>query len=145
MLKALRPKSRSAFFYMTETMKKIFLVLFVLYSGSVFSLETVRVKNAELNELYLYNGSRLEVIPAEGVIVYVEGNANKRVKLTIKATGAVYLTSGVRIDNLRAKNPIIRLDKYGEGQFEIGFSLLGEKKVSGKHKKQIKYEIEYLD
>jgi hypothetical protein len=130
---------------MAETMKKIFLVLFVLYSGSVFSLETVRVKNAELKDLYLYNGSRLEVMPEEGVIIYVEGTANKRVKIQIKATGAVYLTSGVRIANLKAKNPIIRLDKYGEGQFEIGFYLLGEKNVSGKHRKQIKYEIEYLD
>ncbi|MFT5559015.1 MAG: hypothetical protein ACI9RZ_001491 [Sphingobacteriales bacterium] len=130
---------------MREVMKKIFLVLFLLYSGAVFSLDTIRVKNAELNDLYLYNGSRLEVIPAEGVIIFVKGTANKRVELTIKATGAIYLTPGARIANLRAKNPIIRLDKYGEGQFEIGFSLLGEKKVSGQHKKQIKYEIEYLD
>jgi len=84
-------------------------------------------------------------MPEEGVIIYISGTANKRVKLEIKASGATYLTSGVRIENLKAKNPIIRLDKYGEGQFEIGFSLLGEKKVSGKHRKQIKYEIEYLD
>jgi hypothetical protein len=128
-----------------ETMNKIFLVLLLLYSGSVFSLKTTRVKNAELNDLYLYNGSRLEVIPEQGVIIYIEGNSNERVKLTIKASGAVYLTSGVRIENLRAKNPIIRLDKYGEGQFKIGFNLLGEKKVSGDHKKQIKYQIEYFD
>jgi hypothetical protein len=130
---------------MTETMKKFFLVLFILYSGAVFSLETVSVKNAELNELYLYNGSRLEVMPEEGVIIYVKGTANKRVELKIKATGAVYLTSGARIANLKAKSPIIRLDKYGEGQFEIGFTLLGEKNVSGKLRKQINYDIEYLD
>jgi hypothetical protein len=130
---------------MTETMKKFFLVLFILYSGSVFSLETVNVKNAELNELYLYNGSRLEVMPEEGVIISVKGTANKRVELRIKAIGAIYLTSGVRIANLKAKKPIIRLDKYGEGQFEIGFTLLGEKKVSGKHRKQISYDIEYID
>jgi hypothetical protein len=130
---------------MTKTMNKIFLVLFVLYSGSVFSLETVRVKNAELNELYLYNGSRLEVMPEEGVIIYVKGTANKRVEIEIKATGAIYLTPGVRIANLKAKNPIIRLDKYGEGQFEIGFTLLGEKNVSGKLRKQINYDIEYID
>jgi len=130
---------------MTETMNKIFLVLFILYSGSVFSLETVRVKNADLKDLYLYNGSRLEVMPEEGVIIYVKGTANKRVKIQIKASGATYLTAGARIENLKAKNPIIRLDKYGEGQFEIGFSLLGEKNVSGQHRKQIDYDIEYLD
>jgi hypothetical protein len=130
---------------MTEPMKKIFLVLFILYSGSVFSLETVNVKNAELNELYLYNGSRLEVMPEEGVIIYVKGTANKRVEIEIKATGAIYLTPGVRIANLKAKNPIIRLDKYGEGRFEIGFTLLGEKNVSGKLRKQINYDIEYID
>jgi hypothetical protein len=126
-------------------MKKIFLVLFVLYSGAVFSLETVSVKNAELNELYLYDGSSLEVMPEEGVIIYVKGTANKRVEIEIKANGAIYLTPGVRIANLKAKNPIIRLDKYGEGQFEIGFTLLGEKNVSGKLRKQINYDIEYLD
>ena len=120
-------------------------MLFVLYSGAVFSLETVRVKNAELTELYLYNGSRLEVMPEEGVIIYVKGTANKRVEIQMKASGATYLTQGARIDNLRAKNPIIRLDKYGEGQFEIGFYLLGEKNVSGKHRKQISYDIEYID
>jgi hypothetical protein len=130
---------------MAEIMQKILLVLLLLYSGSVFSLETVKVKNAELQKLYLYNGSRLEVMPEEGVIIYVKGTANKRVEIQIKATGAVYLTSGVRIANLKAKNPIIRLDKYGEGQFEIGFYLLGEKNVSGKHRKQINYDIEYLD
>jgi hypothetical protein len=130
---------------MAETMNKIFLVLFVLYSGSVFSLETVRVKNAELQKIFLYNGSRLEVMPEEGVIIYVKGTANKRVEIEIKATGATYLTSGARIANLKAKKPIIRLDKYGEGQFEIGFSLLGEKKVRGQHRKQINYDIEYID
>jgi hypothetical protein len=130
---------------MIEPMKKIFLVLLVLYSGSVFSLETVSVKNAELNDLYLYNGSRLEVMPEEGVIIYVKGTANKRVEIEIKATGAIYLTPGVRIANLKAKNPIIRLDKYGEGRFEIGFTLLGEKNVSGKLRKQINYDIEYID
>jgi hypothetical protein len=130
---------------MTEPMKKIFLVLFVLYSGSVFSLETVNVKNAQLNDLYLYNGSRLEVMPEEGVIIYVKGTANKRVEIEIKATGAIYLTPGVRIANLKAKNPIIRLDKYGEGRFEIGFTLLGEKNVSGKLRKKINYDIEYID
>ncbi|MFT5294405.1 MAG: hypothetical protein ACI9YH_000411 [Colwellia sp.] len=130
---------------MAETMKKLLLVLLLLYSGSAFSLETVSVKNAELNDLYLYNGSSLEVMPEEGVIISVKGTANKRVKIQIKATGAVYLTSGVRIANLRANNPIIRLDKYGEGQFEIGFYLLGEKNVSGKHRKQINYDIEYLN
>jgi hypothetical protein len=130
---------------MIEPMKKIFLVLLVLYSASVFSLETVSVKNAELNDLYLYNGSRLEVMPEEGVIIYVKGTANKRVELKIKTTGAIYLTPGVRIANLKAKNPIIRLDKYGEGQFEIGFYLLGEKNVSGKLRKKINYDIEYLD
>jgi len=143
-LKAQQPQS-VALFYMAETMKKISLVLLVLYSGPLFSLETVRVKNAELKDLYLYNGSRLDVTPEEGVIVYIEGIENKRVKLKIKSTGAIYLTSGVRIDNLRANKPIIRLDKFGEGRFEIGFSLLGEKKVSGQHKKQINYEIEYLN
>ncbi|PKH03632.1 hypothetical protein CXF72_05330 [Psychromonas sp. MB-3u-54] len=126
-------------------MKKIFLVLLIFYSGALFSLETVRVKNAELPDLYLYNGSRLDVMPYDGVIVYVSGTANKRVKLDIKATGAIYLTQGARIENLRAKHSIIRLDRYGEGQFEIGFSLLGENKVSGQYKKQIKYEIEYLN
>ncbi|MFT6348957.1 MAG: hypothetical protein ACJAYB_001972 [Psychromonas sp.] len=126
-------------------MNKLLFFLLFLYSASVFPLEIVGVKNAQLKDLFLYNGSRLEVTPEQGVIISVKGIENKRVKLTIKATGATYLTSGVRIENLRAKNPIIRLDKYGEGQFEIGFYLLGEKKVSGKHKKQIKYDIEYSD
>jgi hypothetical protein len=126
-------------------MNKLLFFLLFLYSASVFPLEIVGVKNAQLKDLFLYNGSRLEVTPEQGVIISVKGIENKRVKLTIKAAGATYLTSGVRIENLRAKSPIIRLDKYGEGQFEIGFYLLGEKKVSGKHKKQIKYDIEYSD
>ena len=130
---------------MTETMNKFFLVLFILYSASVFPLEIVGVKNAQLKDLFLYNGSRLEVTPEQGVIISVKGIENKRVMIQIKATGAIYLTSGVRIDNLKAKNPIIRLDEYGEGQFEIGFTLLGEKNVSGKHRKQISYDIKYLD
>lgn len=120
-------------------------MLLVLYSGSVFSLETTEVKNAELKDLFLYNGSRLEVMPEEGVIISVKGTANKNVEIEIKTAGALYFTAGVRIENLRAKNPVIRLDKYGEGRFEIGFYLLGEKKVSGRHKKQIEYEIKYSD
>ncbi|MFT6926655.1 MAG: hypothetical protein ACJAZP_002274 [Psychromonas sp.] len=126
-------------------MNKLLFFLLFLYSALVFPLEIVGVKNAQLKDLFLYNGSRLEVMPEEGVIIYVSGTANKRVKLEIKATGATYLTPGARITNLRAKNPIIRLDKYGEGQFEIGFYLLGEKNVSGQHRKQIDYEIEYID
>jgi hypothetical protein len=126
-------------------MNKLLFFLLFLYSASVFPLEIVGVKNAQLKDLFLYNGSRLEVTPEQGVIISVKGIENKRVKLTIKATGATYLTSGVRIENLRAKNPIIRLDKYGEGQFEIGFFLLGEKNVSGQHRKQIKYDVEYID
>ncbi|MBA6340857.1 hypothetical protein H4J59_07610 [Colwellia sp. MB02u-10] len=126
-------------------MNKLLFFLLFLYSALVFPLEIVGVKNAQLKDLLLYNGSRLEVTPEQGVIISVKGIENKRVMIQIKATGAIYLTSGVRIDNLKAKNPIIRLDEYGEGQFEIGFTLLGEKNVSGKHRKQIKYDIEYLD
>ena len=126
-------------------MNKLLFFLLFLYSASVFPLEIVGVKNAQLKDLLLYNGSRLEVTPEQGVIISVKGFENKRVMIEIKASGATYLTQGARIDNLRAKNPIIRLDKYGEGQFEIGFYLLGEKNVSGKHKKQISYEIKYLD
>ena len=126
-------------------MQKILFLLLITYSTSLFSLEVKRVKNADLQGLYLYDGSRREVMPEEGVIVHVSGTANKRVKLEIKATGSVYLTSGVRIANLSAKKPIISLDRYGDGEFQIGFSLLGEKSVSGKHKKKIKYEIEYVD
>ncbi|MFT5721315.1 MAG: hypothetical protein ACI9W6_001628 [Motiliproteus sp.] len=130
---------------MAEVMKRIFMVLLVCYSTAVFALETVRVKNSELEGLSLYNGSRLEVMPEEGVIIYVSGTANKRVRLEVQATGAVYLTPGVRIENLRARKPIITLDKYGEGQFDIGFALLGEKKVSGQHRKQLNYELKYLN
>jgi len=108
-------------------------------------LEVECLKNADLKGLYLYSGSRLEVAPEDGVTIYVKGKANKRVKLKIKASGAIYLTQGARIENLRARKPIIILDKYGEGQFDIGFSLVGERRVSGKHKKQIKYEIEYVN
>jgi hypothetical protein len=126
-------------------MNKLLFFLLLLYSASVFPLEIVGVKNAQLKDLLLYNGSRLEVTPEQGVIISVKGIENKRVMIEIKASGATYLTQGARIDNLRAKDPIIRLDKYGEGQFEIGFYLLGEKNVSGKHRKQISYEIKYLD
>ena len=126
-------------------MNKLLFFLLFLYSASVFPLEIVGVKNAQLKDLFLYNGSRLEVTPEQGVIIAVKGIENKRVMIEIKASGAVYLTSGVRIANLKAKKPIIRLDEYGEGQFEIGFFLLGEKNVSGQHRKQIKYDIEYLD
>jgi hypothetical protein len=126
-------------------MNKLLFFLLFLYSALVFPLEIVGVKNAQLKDLLLYNGSRLEVTPEQGVIISVKGIENKRVMIEIKASGAIYLTPGVRIDNLKAKNPIIRLDEYGEGQFEIGFFLLGEKNVSGKLRKQIKYDIEYLD
>jgi hypothetical protein len=126
-------------------MNKLLFFLLFLYSASVFPLEIVGVKNAQLKNLLLYNGSRLEVMPEQGVIISVKGIENKKVMIKIKATGDTYLTSGVRIDNLNAKNPIIRLDEYGEGQFEIGFTLLGEKNVSGKLRKQIRYDIEYLD
>jgi hypothetical protein len=126
-------------------MNKLLFFLLFLYSASVFPLEIVGVKNAQLKNLLLYNGSRLEVMPEQGVIISVKGIENKKVMIKIKATGDTYLTSGVRIPNLKAKNPIIRLDEYGEGQFEIGFTLLGEKNVSGKLRKQIRYDIEYLD
>jgi hypothetical protein len=126
-------------------MNKLLFFLLFLYSASVFPLEIVGVKNAQLKNLLLYNGSRLEVMPEQGVIISVKGIENKKVMIKIKATGDTYLTSGVRIANLKAKNPIIRLDEYGEGQFEIGFTLLGEKNVSGKLRKQIRYDIEYLD
>lgn len=126
-------------------MKKVLFVLLFIYSASVFSLEIQWVKNADLKELYLYDGSRQSIVPEDGVVVYVKGKANKRVRFKIKKNGVVYLTQGARIENLRAKRSVIVLDKYGEGKFEIGFSLVGEKKVSGKYKKQIKYEIEYVN
>jgi hypothetical protein len=124
-------------------MKNILFVLLFIYSTSIFSLEISRVKNVELKELYIYDGSRQYVEPEDGVVVYVKGKANKMVRISIKHQGAIYLTEGVRIQDLKAKKPVISLDKYGEGQFELGFSLVGEKKVGGKHRKQIKYEIKY--
>lgn len=126
-------------------MKKILFLFFLLYSTPAFSLEIVEVKNALLKELYFYNGSRMKVYPEEGVLVLVKGNANKKVKIHIKINGIVYLTQGVQITDIRAKYPIITLDKYGEGEFFIGFSLLGEKNVSGTYKKEIKYKIDYVD
>jgi hypothetical protein len=116
-----------------------------MYSESVFSLEIIAVKNAQLKDLYLYNGSRLIVYPEEGVIVSVKGNANKRVKFEINKSSNLYLTPGVKITNLAANNSIITLNKYGEGEFAIGFSLLGERHVSGKYKKPISYKVNYVD
>lgn len=126
-------------------MKKILFILLFIYSVSVFPLEIQRVKNIDLKNLYIYRGSRQSIAPEDGVILYVKGKANKMVRLKIKMDRGVYLTKGVRIENLRAKKPIILLDNYGEGQFEIGFSLIGEKKVGGKYKTKIKYEIEYTN
>lgn len=126
-------------------MRKVLFVLLFIYSTSVFSLEIQGVKNVDLKELYLYDGSRETIAPEDGIVVYVKGKANKRVRFKLKKGGVRYLTKGVRIENIRAKKPVIVLDRYGEGQFEIGFSLVGEKKVSGKHRKQIKYEIEYVN
>ena len=126
-------------------MNKFLFLLVLIYAPSVFSLEIVGVKNAQLQDLYLYNGSRLKVYPEEGVLITVEGKANKQVKLQIKTNGVVYLTPGVRIENLQPKQKIITLNKYGEGEFTIGFSLLGEKNISGKHSKRIKYQVDYLD
>lgn len=102
------------------------------------------MKNVDLKKLYLYKGSRETVAPEDGIVIYVKGKANKRVRFKMKRGGTTYLTQGARIENIRAKRPVILLDKYGEGQFEIGFSLVGEKPVSGKYKKQLKYEIEYI-
>lgn len=126
-------------------MNKFIFLLSLIYSVSVFSLEIVAVKNARLKDLYLYNGSRLIVHPEEGVIVSVKGNANKQVILEINKSSSLYLTSGVRITNLCAKDSIITLNKYGEGEFAIGFSLLGERHVSGKYKKPIRYKVNYVD
>lgn len=125
-------------------MKKFLFTLLFIYSVTAFPLEVEDLKHADLKRLYLYKGSRLEVAPEDGVTIYVKGKANKKVKLKIRVNGVVYLTQGARIESIRAKNPIILLDKYGEGKFEIGFHLIGEEKVSGKYKKQIKYEIEYV-
>jgi len=126
-------------------MKQILFILLFIYSASVFSLEIQSVKNADLKKLFIYDGSRDIIAPEDGIIVYVKGKANKRVRFKIKKTGSIYLTPGARIEGLRAERSVILLDKFGEGHFEIGFSLVGEKKVSGKHKKGIKYEIEYVE
>lgn len=125
-------------------MKKILFVLLFICSTSVFSLEVQSIKNVDLNKLNIYYGSREIIAPEEGIIIYVKGEANKKVSFKIRKRGPIYLTSGARIENLKPKNSIIILDKFGEGQFEIGFSLIGEKKVSGKYKIQIKYNIEYV-
>ena len=116
-----------------------------LYSASAFSLEITAVRNAELQDLYLYNGSRLTVHPEEGALLSVKGKANKRVKLDITQSGVIYFAPGIRIVDLRAKDPIITLDKYGEGEFAIGFSVRGEKHVSGNYQKSIKYQVNYVD
>lgn len=126
-------------------MKKVLFILLFIYSTSAFSLKIQGVKNAKLKKIYLYEGSRQWIAPENGVIVSVRGKANKKVRLKIKEDGPIYLTQGARIEDLKAIKPIILLDNYGEGRFEIGFSLIGEKKVSGKHKKQIKYKIEYIN
>jgi len=126
-------------------MKQILFILLFMYSALVFSLEIQSVKNADLKKLFIYDGSIDTVAPEDGIIIYVKGKANKKVNFKIKKTKSIYLTPGARIENLKARNSIIILDKFGEGQFEIGFSLVGEKKVSGKYKTQIKYEIEYIN
>jgi hypothetical protein len=126
-------------------MNKLLFFLLFFFPTWAFSLEIVAVKNAQLKDLFLYNGSQLEVIPEQGARISVKGKANKRVRLEIKVNGVVYLTRGIRIADLHAKNAIITLDKFGEGEFEIGFSLLGEKNVSGEHKKAIKYKVGYVD
>ncbi len=117
----------------------------LVYSASAFSLEIIAVQNAELQNLYLYNGSRLTVYPEEGALISVQGKANKRVKLDITQSGVIYFAPGIRIVDLRAKDPIITLNKYGEGEFAIGFSLRGEKHVSGNYQKSIKYQVNYVD
>ena len=139
-----QPNSCPLLFWLQIMNKFIFLFMF-LYSASAFSLEIVGVKNAELQNLYLYNGSRLTVYPEEGALVTVQGKANKRVKLDIKQSGVIYFAPGIRIVELRAKDPIITLNKYGEGEFAIGFSLRGEKHVSGNFQKSIKYRVNYVD
>jgi len=103
------------------------------------------VKNVQLKGLFFYNGSTQTVYPEEGVIISVKGKANKQVKLEIKTSGDVYLTSGVRIAELKPKSSVITLNKYGEGEFSIGFQLLGKMNVSGKYKKPIKYKVDYVD
>lgn len=128
-----------------KKMKKVLFVLLFIYSATGFSLEIQGVKNADLKKLYIYQGSRQWIAPEDGITVYVKGKANKRVGLKLKKSGPVYLTQGARIEDIRAKRPVILLDRFGEGQFEIGFSLAGEKQVSGKYKTPIKYEIEYVN
>jgi hypothetical protein len=126
-------------------MKFPLFLLLLIHTSLAFPLEIIEVKNAQLQNLYLYNGSRLKVYPEDGVIVTVKGKATRQVKLEITTNGAIYLTPGVRITELKPKNRIITLDKYGEGEFAIGFSLLGEKNVGGKYKKPIKYEVNYVE
>jgi hypothetical protein len=126
-------------------MNKLLFLLMLVYSASAFSLEIIGVSDAELQNLYLYNGSRLTVYPEEGALISVQGKANKRVKLDITQSGVIYFAPGIRIVDLRAKDPIITLNKYGEGEFAIGFSLRGEKHVSGNYQKSIKYQVNYVD
>lgn len=126
-------------------MKFILFALLFIYSKLIFTLEIIDVKNVDLKGLYFYEKSEQWISPEDGAIIYVKGKANKRVEVKIKKEGTVYLTKGVRIENLKPKRSIIILDKFGEGQFDIGFSLIGEKKVGGKYKKQIKYDIEYVE
>jgi hypothetical protein len=117
----------------------------IIYSASAFSLEITGVRNVELQNIYLYNGSRLTVYPEEGALVSIQGKANKRVKLVIKQSDVIYFAPEIRIVDILAKDPIITLDKYGEGEFAIGFSLRGEKHVSGNYQKSIKYQVNYVD
>jgi hypothetical protein len=135
----------AALFILVEKMNKLLFLLMLVYSASAFSLEIIAVQNAELQNLYLYNGSRLIVYPEEGALISVQGKANKRVKLDITQSGVIYFAPGIRIVDLRAKDPIITLNKYGEGEFAIGFSLRGEKHVSGNYQKSIKYQVNYVD
>jgi hypothetical protein len=135
----------AALFILVEKMNKLLFLLMLVYSASAFSLEITTVQNAELQNLYLYNGSRLTVYPEEGALVSVQGKANKRVKLDITQSDVIYFAPGIRIVDLRAKDPIITLNKYGEGEFAIGFSLRGEKHVSGNYEKSIKYQVNYVD
>jgi hypothetical protein len=135
----------AALFILVEKMNKLLFLLMLVYSASAFSLEIIAVQNAELQNLYLYNGSRLIVYPEEGALISVQGKANKRVKLDITQSGVIYFAPGIRIVDLRAKDPIITLNKYGEGEFAIGFSLRGEKHVSGNYQKSIRYQVNYVD
>jgi hypothetical protein len=125
---------------------KIFLLLLILMiPNSVFGLEIMWVKNVQLKGIFFYNGSTQTVHPEDGVVISVKGKASKQVELEIKTRGDVYLTPGARIANLKPKNRIITLNKYGEGDFYVGFLLLGETDVSGQHKKSIKYNVNYVD